>query len=342
MLKIIGLTGTNGKTTISYLLEAILRKAGYKVAVNGTLTGRMTTPSPWDLQGLISKLRQKKYDYLVMEVSSHGIHQDRIKGIHFLAKLLTNITQDHLDYHKSFWRYRRVKLNWMEQGNGIKIYPKDYRKVAIDFKAPLLGEFNRRNVQAAIAMARALGISYQVIRSALSKFRSVPGRFETINCRQPFTVVVDYAHTPDGLENVLRTARQVLKGQQQKGRLITLFGCGGDRDTGKRPKMGQLAWKYSDLIVVTSDNPRTEDPKVIIAQIIKGIPNWSLLLPWHCPEVIIETDRRKAINLAILKAKPGDFVMLAGKGHETYQIFKNKRVHFDDREEARSALRKFA
>ncbi len=338
MLKVIGLTGTNGKTTVSYLLQAVLKKAGYKVAVNGTLTGRMTTPSPWELQELIAKLRGEKYDFLIMEVSSHGIHQDRIKGIQFVAKLLTNITQDHLDYHKTFRAYRAVKMDWMKKGDTIKVYPKDYRKVRIDFKVPLLGEFNYRNFQSTIALARALGIKEAVITSALKAVKPVSGRFEPVPNKKGFTVIVDYAHTPDGLENVLATAKQMLRKQKRKGRLITLFGCGGDRDKGKRPKMGAIARNFSNVIVVTSDNPRSEEPQSIIDQILAGIRCCSLKFLFKRPKVHVEIERHLAIEKAISMARPHDVVMLAGKGHETYQIFKDKRIHFDDREEARKAL----
>ncbi|MBU0580939.1 MAG: UDP-N-acetylmuramoyl-L-alanyl-D-glutamate--2,6-diaminopimelate ligase [Candidatus Margulisbacteria bacterium] len=339
MLKVIGVTGTNGKTTITYILQTILKKAGYKVAVNGTLTGRLTTPSPWDLQKKINFLRKQNYDYLIMEASSHGIFQDRIKGIYFVAKLLTNITQDHLDYHKTWWAYRKVKLGWMKRGEGIKIYPKDYKKLKIDYPPPFLGEFNYKNFQAAIAVAKALGVKEEVIEKAIKEVKAVPGRFENINCGQKYKVIVDYAHTPDGLQNVLKTARQILK-KQKTGKLITVFGCGGDRDKGKRPKMGRISRKLSDLSIVTSDNPRSEDPQKIIKDILVGMCRKHNNGYIKLPSIQIETDRRKAINAAIKIARDNDLVLIAGKGHENYQILKNKRIHFDDREEAQKAIKK--
>ncbi len=335
-MKVIGVTGTNGKTTITWLLREILTRAGYKVGLIGTLTGKLTTPSPWELAQLFKTYRQEKMDYVVMEVSSHGIHQDRTKGIYFLVKVLTNITQDHLDYHKTIAAYRKVKLGWMERGNGIKIYPKDYLREQVDFKHNFIGEFNKRNIQATLAVTDALGIKREVVKKAFEDMPPVPGRFQSINCGQDFNVVVDYAHTPDGLLNVLQAARGVLKKQQAKGRLITLFGCGGDRDRGKRPKMGKLAYRYSDVIVVTSDNPRSENQTQIIDEILAGIkPLFGIR-----KKLIVEADRHIAVQKAIAEAGPNDLVLLAGKGHETYQIVNDQRIHFDDREEALKCLGK--
>lgn len=330
-MKVIGITGTNGKTTITWILREILQKAGYKVGLIGTLTGRLTTPSPWELAELFAKFKAEKTDYVVMEVSSHGIHQDRIKGIYFLVKLLTNITQDHLDYHKTFREYRRVKMWWMQRGQGIKIYPKDYQREKVDFPHSFIGEFNLHNIQAVLAVTKALGIEKKIIVEAFKQMPPVPGRFQCLNPKGKFKVVVDYAHTPDGLLNVLETSREILKKEKKQGRLITLFGCGGDRDKGKRPKMGRLAYKFSDIVVVTSDNPRSESQTKIIEDILVGIKPkfWT-----RKKQVIVEADRHKAIEQALAAAKPNDLVLLAGKGHETYQIIGDQRIHFDDREEA--------
>jgi UDP-N-acetylmuramoyl-L-alanyl-D-glutamate--2,6-diaminopimelate ligase len=339
MLKVIGITGTNGKTSVSYILEKILKEAGYKTAIIGTLTGRLTTPSPWELQEAIADLKKQNYDYLLMEVSSHGIHQDRIKGISFLVKLLTNITQDHLNYHKTWRAYRQVKLGWMKKGDNIKIYPKDYKNIHLPEKLPLLGLFNYHNFQAAAAVARSLGLFEETILRGIGKVEPIPGRFENIEEGQNFKVVVDYAHTPDGLKNVLKTCHHILKEQKEKGRLITLFGCGGDRDTGKRPKMGCLARSWSDTIIVTSDNPRNEDPHKIIKEILAGFNGFCWRELFKKDQVVhVEEDRRKAIKLAIGSAKENDIVLLAGKGHENYQIVKETRLHLDDREEARKVL----
>lgn len=328
-MKFIGITGTNGKTTITYLLSTILNEAGYKTFVSGTLNNRLTTPSPWDLQNLIAKARKQKSDFFIMEVSSHGIHQDRIKGILFYAKLLTNITQDHLDYHKTFRAYKKVKMDWMKKGPGIKIYPRDYQKAVLPKgPVPLLGDFNELNLKGAVSLCRALGVDEKVIARAMKKIKPVPGRFENIPNKKNFKVIVDYAHTPDGLKNVLSTCTRLRNGSG--GKLITVFGCGGDRDRGKRPKMAAVVEKLSDYFIVTSDNPRTEKPAQIFEDIQKGIRGKK--------EYEVIEDRRHAIEKAIRTAKSHDIVLLAGKGHETYQIIGKKRIHFDDREEARKAL----
>jgi UDP-N-acetylmuramoyl-L-alanyl-D-glutamate--2,6-diaminopimelate ligase len=338
-MKVIGITGSNGKTTITHVLEEVLTKAGFKVGVIGTLTGRLTTPSPWELAEIFEDFRQKKMDYVVMEVSSHGIHQDRIKGIFYHVKLLTNITQDHLDYHKTIREYRKVKLGWMKKGDCIKIYPKDYKKEKIDFEHPYQGKFNENNIKSALAILKSLNFTEESkLKKIFKNLSYVPGRFQLINKGQPFKVIVDYAHTPDGLLNVLKTSRDILKKDKRKGakgKLITVFGAGGDRDVGKRPIMGKVANKYSEVVIVTSDNPRSEDPHKIIKDIIEGV-NCCF---WHKKrDVIIEPDRRIAIEKAIKLAEAHDIVMIAGKGHETYQIIGENRDHFDDREEVARVL----
>jgi UDP-N-acetylmuramoyl-L-alanyl-D-glutamate--2,6-diaminopimelate ligase len=337
-MKVIGITGTNGKTTTTRVVRDILTMAGYKVGEIGTLTGRLTTPSPWELDAIFEKFRKQKKDFVVMEVSSHGIHQDRIKGIYYHVKLLTNITQDHLDYHKTFRAYKKVKLSWMQRGTGIKIYPKDWQREVIDFPHPYIGHFNENNLKCAYAILKALNcIPEQKLKKLFAKLAPVPGRFEAVKVGQPFKVVVDYAHTPDGLINVIETARRVLKIEKRNGRLITLFGCGGDRDKGKRPKMGKIAFDNSAITIVTSDNPRTEKPETIIQEVLVGI---NPALWQRKKQVIIEADRRSAIKKALSSAQPNDLVLLAGKGHETYQVVGTKRIHFDDREEARNLLLK--
>ena len=272
-----------------------------------------------------------------MEVSSHGIHQDRIKGIFYHVKLLTNITQDHLDYHKKFSEYKKVKLGWMARGHGIKIYPHDWQKARLNFEHPYIGHFNDNNIKSAYAILQALNcVPEEKLKKLFKELSAVPGRYQPILCGQPFKVIVDYAHTPDGLENVLDTSRKLLRKEHRHGRLITVFGCGGDRDTGKRPIMGHLAFTQSAITIVTSDNPRTENPETILQEVVAGIqPKFYQ----KKKQVIIEIDRHKAIRKAIELAQPNDLVLLAGKGHETYQILCQERVHFDDREEAISALR---
>lgn len=336
-MKIIGITGTNGKTTTTWFLREILEKAGYKVGMIGTLTGRLTTPSPWELTELFNKFKAEKKDYVVMEVSSHGIHQDRIKGLFFHVKLLTNITRDHLDYHKTFAAYKKVKLDWLRRGEGIKIYPADFKKQKIDFNHDFVGGFNEKNIKAALAVVDALGIDRHKAITALKHVPQVPGRFENIKCGQPFKVIVDYAHTPDGLENIMAVARELKRKSRnkKKNKIVTVFGCGGDRDKGKRPVMGGVVFKYSDISIVTSDNPRTENADQIIKDIMVGIKPcfWQ-----KSKQVLIEKDRARAIKKAVSLSGAGDVVILAGKGHETYQIIGEKRIHFDDREEARKAL----
>jgi UDP-N-acetylmuramoyl-L-alanyl-D-glutamate--2,6-diaminopimelate ligase len=335
-MKVIGITGTNGKTTITHIVCEILTNAGFTVGKIGTLTGRLTTPSPWELSELFEQFRTQKTDYVIMEVSSHGIHQDRIKGIFYHVKLLTNITQDHLDYHKTLSEYKKVKLGWMARGHGIKLYPRDWQKVKLDFEHPYVGHFNDNNIKCAYAILQALHcLPEQKLKDSFKNLSQVPGRYQPIMCNQPFKVIVDYAHTPDGLQNVIATSLKLLKKEHKGGRLITVFGCGGDRDKGKRPIMGCLAFNHSTITIITSDNPRTENPDEIIKEVLVGIKPRFLQKK---KEVIVEPDRHLAIQRAIELARPNDLVLLAGKGHETYQIVKGERIHFDDREEATAAL----
>ena len=327
-LVVIGVTGTNGKTTVTNLINQALNSQGYKSYVLGTINSPLTTPESWDVQALMAEHLANGGTHFVMEVSSHGIAQHRILGIDFAVKLLTNITQDHLDFHKTFENYQNTKLNFMEEGHGIKLYPEDYKKSVIDFPTSLLGDFNQDNLKAAKAVLTQLGFSDQDIIFSLSNAEAPPGRFEKVDKGQPFLVIVDYAHTPDGLENVCCTAKEIA--QKQGVKLLLLFGCGGDRDRGKRPKMAAVALKYADYFIVTDDNPRTEDPEQIFNDILAGLANQTNYCAIH--------DRAVAIKTIIEKAAACDVVLITGKGHETYQIFKDKRIHFDDREQVRLVL----
>jgi UDP-N-acetylmuramoyl-L-alanyl-D-glutamate--2,6-diaminopimelate ligase len=335
-MKIIGITGTNGKTTTTHIVCAVLQKAGYRAAKIGTITNRLTTPSPWELAEIFEQERHRGTEYLVMEVSSHGIHQDRIKGVFFHIKALTNVTLDHLDYHKTFRAYKKVKYGWLKRGLGIKIYPRDWQKEKLDFAQHYIGKFNEHNVQTALAILRVLNIlPEERLKKLFAGLLPVPGRFEVIH-KKPY-IIVDYAHTPDGLENLLNAVADLRQKQKSSGRIITVFGCGGDRDKGKRPKMGRLALRKSDICLVTSDNPRTENPNAIIQDILTGMKKNIFT---RRKKIIVQADRRQAIQQAIRLAQADDFVVLAGKGHETYQVLGQKKHHFDDHEEAKKALKK--
>ena len=317
-------------------------------------------------------------EYAVMEVSSHALDQDRVAGCEFDTAVFTNLTQDHLDYHKTMENYRQAKaklfaglaagtkpgktavVNIDDEAGAfmlehttaerityaIKAEKADLRAVEVRLHASgadfavqggfgriklqlaITGLFNVYNVLGAVGAALAEEIPLGVIAKALTAFRGVPGRFELIDCGQPFAVVVDYAHTPDGLENILRTAREITPHH-----IITVFGCGGDRDRTKRPIMGRIAAELSDAVIATSDNPRSEDPTSILAEVMTGVRE---KIGNKAVEAI--PDRRQAIFVAIAMAQPGDTVIIAGKGHEDYQILKDKTIHFDDREVARAAL----
>ena len=386
-MRVIGITGTNGKTTTSYLIRAILRSAGFRVGLIGTIQIMMeeevfpihnTTPDVADLQKILDQMREKNMDYVIMEVSSHALDQNRVAGIEFDTVVFTNLTQDHLDYHKTLENYRLAKSKLFDlvgrkgskrDKNAISnlddesgqfmldhatcnklsysinhetdIRAKDIHVTAsgasfkisfgdseIDFNLQLTGIFNVYNAMAAATAALAEHIDPWIIKRSLEKFSSVPGRFELIDAGQKFSVIVDYAHTPDGVANVLRTARQIAR-----KKLITVFGCGGDRDKTKRPIMGKLAANLSDVVIVTSDNPRTEDPKKILEDIKIGVESAIENKP-H--EYIIS--RREAIFHAIDIAENDDIVVLLGKGHETYQILNDRTIHFDDREVATEAI----
>ncbi|NBV82682.1 UDP-N-acetylmuramoyl-L-alanyl-D-glutamate--2,6-diaminopimelate ligase [bacterium] len=326
-LTVVGVTGTNGKTTVTHLVAQGLAAAGHSPAVLGTLNAELTTPESIEVARRMRAHLDAGGTHFVMEVSSHAIDQHRIHGIQFAVKLLTNITQDHLDYHTTFEAYQATKLTFMA-GPGASIYPDDFKSIRLDFDVPLPGRFNYQNIQAAVAVLTELGIDSDTIRGAMLRAKAPAGRFEPIRGGQSFEVIVDYAHTPDGLENVAVEAK--LMAQRSGGQLMVVFGCGGDRDRTKRPKMGRVAEQYADRIVVTSDNPRSEDPAAIIDEICEGLVarDRAIVLP----------DRRDAIRWAIAHADANDVVLVAGKGHETYQIIKGETHHFDDREECRLAI----
>nr|WP_244269694.1 UDP-N-acetylmuramoyl-L-alanyl-D-glutamate--2,6-diaminopimelate ligase [Caldanaerovirga acetigignens] len=376
-LKIVGVTGTNGKTTTTYLIKAILDEAGLPSGVIGTvglcikdkvLPSERTTPESLDLNRIFVEMLDEGVEYVSMEVSSHSLKLHRVDDIRFEVGVFTNLTQDHLDFHESFDDYysSKKKLFYLSKRAAINIDDPNGRRMcgeldiptltyAIEGKADLKaedvridsngvtfklnfygkqknivykvpGKFSVYNSLAAISACLFLGIDLDTMAKALEKVRGVPGRFEPVDEGQDFTVIVDYAHTPDGLENVLMTIKSFVK-----GKIITVFGAGGDRDRSKRPLMGRVVSEYSDYFIITSDNPRSEDPEAIINDIEKGLDKNSKY------EKIV--DRRAAIKRAIEMASRGDVVLIAGKGHENYQIIKDEVIPFDDREVAREFLK---
>lgn len=377
-LSVVGVTGTNGKTTTTYLIESVLRAAGHTTGLIGTVETRIadrkapagrTTPESLDLQRLFAEMLDEGVTAAAMEVSSHAIDLKRVEDVEFACAAFTNLSQDHLDYHRSMEEYFAVKrrlFSSLSKGpavvnvddpagatlavdskaewtvgfaEGAKLRAVDveleprqtrFRLVesgsAIDVRIPLAGNFNVSNALVAAGCGRALGIDLATVARGLEAAEQVPGRLERIDCESGFAVFVDYAHTPAGLEQAIGAVRAVTK-----GRVITVFGCGGDRDPEKRPLMGAAASELSDVVVVTTDNPRTEDPVGIILQIEDGMRAFETRYE-------VEVDRRRAIERAIEEAAPGDTVLIAGKGHEDYQIFADRTVHFDDREVAREAL----
>ena len=393
-LRMIGVTGTNGKTTVTYLCKAILESVGRKVGLLGTVAYQIgsdtipathTTPGAVEFQRLLAQMVKAGLDTAVMEVSSHALALDRTSGCEFDVAVFTNLTQDHLDFHGTFDEYFRSKQRLFTeltartsrsgstraivniddpkgrelcQSTGAPVWtyslsaPSDIRAEqvqlhlegtqfnavtphgAIPIDTQLVGEHNVYNLLCAIAVALHEGVSLSAIRDGIQDIPNVPGRFERIDGGQAFTVVVDYAHTDDALDRLLTTA-QALK----VGRVLTVFGCGGDRDRGKRPKMGKVAARKSDLVFLTSDNPRTEDPLEIIREVEVGIREGRMGTT-GARGYSVEPDRALAIEAAIREAKPGDMVLIAGKGHEDYQIIGTQRHHFDDREIARAAIRK--
>jgi UDP-N-acetylmuramoyl-L-alanyl-D-glutamate--2,6-diaminopimelate ligase len=380
-----GITGTNGKTTTSYLIEAILKAAGKITGVVGTIEYRIagktrkavnTTPESLDLARLASAVADAGGTHLISEISSHALALGRVDGFFFHTAVLTNVSRDHLDFHKTMESYVAAKrllfvpkngpapkwavLNadddasaelapstptnviWYSAGQDAALRAENIRtgfdglhfdlvwndqRQAI--ASPMVGLFNVSNILAAVAVGISYSLPLDVIAQGIASCTAVPGRFERVDCGQPFLVVVDYAHTDDALRNVIATARTLAN--ESKGRVITLFGCGGDRDRTKRPLMGMAAGELSDFVVLTSDNPRSEDPLGIMNDAMVGLGKFDT------PHVA-EPDRAKAIRTALGQARAGDVVLIAGKGHETYQILKNETIHFDDRETARGVL----
>jgi len=378
-MTMVGVTGTNGKTTTTFLLESIFRAADLTAGVIGTtgmrIDGRQvpfprTTPEAPDLQRVLAEMADGGVVATAMEVSSHGLHQHRVDGIRYRVGVFTNLSQDHLDYHESMEEYfeakarlftpamidlavvngdapegrrlQRPDLPFVTFGleDGVDVRATDVRAGregiaflvgTLEVRSALHGLFNVENCLAAIAVARALGIADEVAAQGIASVTGVPGRVEAVEAGQDFLVMVDYAHTPDGVENVLRAARPLAT-----ERLIVVLGCGGDRDRAKRPLMGKAATRLADLTVITSDNPRSEDPLAIVAEIELGAKEGG-------GAYTVEPDRRAAIRLAVSQARSGDVVVIAGKGHETYQELATGTIEFDDRqvaaEEIRASLR---
>jgi len=388
-LKITGVTGTNGKTTTTFLIESILSFCGRKSALIGTIEYHVagktlpaphTTPESLELNQIFAEALAAGAADVVMEVSSHALEQGRVYGIPYEVAVFTNLTRDHLDYHKDMESYFAAK-RMLFHGSGARpprvavinhddeygsalmsvsrkaseqvisygISNGDFHAEALDIqpqgtrfdlvtaqertsiRSSLIGRINVYNILAAAAACRARGCSLEQISQAISQFQQVPGRFERVDCGQPFTVVVDYAHTDDALRNLTSIAREFATRAGAHGRVITVFGCGGDRDRAKRPLMGAAAGKGSDFVVLTSDNPRSEDPLRIIHDALPGLQNSGT-------RYSAEPDRRKAIVLALGEATSGDVVLIAGKGHEKYQITREGACPFDDVKVAREAL----
>jgi len=387
-MTVVAITGTNGKTTTSYLVEALLRARGLRTGVLGTIRyvggttamdASQTTPDALQLLALLARMRDDGVRGVAMEVSSHALAQARADALAFDVAVFTNLTQDHLDFHGTFEEYRRAKRRLFELlGRSPK--PRRVAVVSADDPAgramveglplevirfgvgetadvralehassldgirmtvatpagrllltsPLIGEHNVMNLLGAIGVGLALELAPEAIAAALSEVGTVPGRFEQVKAGQPFLVVVDYAHTPDALERVLTTARKLTR-----GRLGVVFGCGGDRDRGKRPIMGGIAARLCDQLWVTSDNPRSERPEAIIGEILAGVRETGA----PAGRYVTEPDRRSAIRAALAWGRGGDTVVIAGKGHETYQIVGSDVLPFDDREVARQVLR---
>jgi UDP-N-acetylmuramoyl-L-alanyl-D-glutamate--2,6-diaminopimelate ligase len=400
-IPVVGITGTNGKTTTTYLIEGIMERGGFPPAVLGTISYRFgetdipapnTTPESVDLQRTLRELVDGGARGVVMEVSSHSLEQRRADGCHFDVAVFSNLTRDHLDYHKDMESYFESKLRLftdlltpttgkpvrhavvnVDDPHGPKIVERaaapvltysvsgkaDISVAEIDFSvhgircrlmtprgelslvSDLLGRFNLYNILSAVGAGLALGLSDEAIRAGIEGHKKVPGRLERVANDKGITVLVDYAHTGDALENVLSTVSEL-----KTNRIITVFGCGGDRDKGKRPVMGEIAARYSDLAIITSDNPRTEDPQAILDDVRAGV--LPLALKEYAAGELAQgfgekgfaaiESRREAVRAAILAARPGDIVLLAGKGHEDYQIVGTEKFHFDDREEAAAAL----
>ena len=413
-LKLVGVTGTNGKTTVTYLIESMLKAAALEPAVFGTISYRYqdrsvpshhTTPESLDLQRMLAEMAAAGVKSVAMEVSSHALAQERVRGLDFDAAVFTNLSRDHLDYHSDMDEYfaaksrlftdylsaspksdkaaviygedpRGATLTAMARAHGLEIWTYgegqawdvhpvkverdvaglrgriDAKSRAIEFDSPLIGSANLQNILGATAAGMALGLDADSVARGINRLEVVPGRVEKVDNPRGITILVDYAHTPDALEKVLTAVRPLTQ-----GKLITVFGCGGDRDRGKRPVMGEITARLSDLVVVTSDNPRSEEPAAILREIEAGVEKTGMKklsvsgfdsrVPGQetqdaRPEAergyCMEVDRRAAIRTALTWARPGDLVLIAGKGHEDYQILGTEKIHFDDREVAREVL----
>ena len=346
-LKLVGVTGTNGKTTIATLLYNMFREFGYRCGLLSTvcnyIDGRAipadhTTPDPIELNELLGEMVKAGCEYAFMECSSHAIHQKRIGGLKFAGGIFTNLTRDHLDYHKTFENYRNSKKAFFATVNTYSIRQMaDFRGRIIEMHfagmyldidghevgVRFIGKFNVSNLLAVYGAARMLGKDPEEILVVLSTLHSVNGRLEPIHSPEGYTAIVDYAHTPDALANVLSTINEVVNG---KGKVITVCGAGGNRDHGKRPLMAQEAVKQSDKVIITSDNPRFEDPQAIIDDMVAGLDKEQM------KKVITIVDRKEAIKTACMMAQKGDAILVAGKGHEDYQEIKGVKHHFDDHE----------
>jgi UDP-N-acetylmuramoyl-L-alanyl-D-glutamate--2,6-diaminopimelate ligase len=379
-----GITGTNGKTTTSYIVDAILREAGRVTGLIGTIEYRLagqprpapnTTPESLDIVRFAAELEQRGGTHLTLETSSHALALGRVHGLRFHTAVFTNLTRDHLDFHQTMEEYAAAKrllfvppegppprwavlnlddpwtVSMLPAGGRTLLYGLSpdarlraenvvsgfgglrfdlvYEGARQPVESALVGRVNVLNILAAAGVGLSYGLDLASIARGIATCRAVPGRFERIDCGQPFLVAVDYAHTDDALRNLIQVARELAQ-----GRVITLFGCGGDRDRTKRPLMGMAAAELSDFVVLTSDNPRSEDPLSIMNDAMVGLRRFDT------PHAA-EPDREKAIRRAIEEARPGDVVLLAGKGHETYQVLKDRTIEFDDRETAREVLRSF-
>ncbi len=376
-LKLLGVTGTNGKTSVTYMMKKILEKAGYKVGLIGTIQNMIgdeiiaahnTTPNAYELNSLFALMKAKGCTYVIMEVSSHALDQSRVYRLTFEAAMFTNLTQDHLDYHITMENYLAAKKKLFRMCKTAVINSDDpysaelikgldckistysmgdtstysakgvnYRPASVEYEfvsdseighisVNTGGKFTVYNSLCAAACAAEIGIPLVTVASALKELHGVKGRAEVVPTGRDFTVIIDYAHTPDGLKNILSTFREC-----KKNRLIAVFGCGGDRDKTKRPIMGNIAAHFSDYAIVTSDNPRTEDPSAIIEDILEGMKGAVI------PVKVIE-NRIEAIKFAVSIAKKDDIIVLAGKGHETYQILNTGTIHLDEREVVAEAL----
>ena len=391
-LRMVGVTGTNGKTTVAHVSQAILERGGYRTGLMGTVgyhvgpeyqAASHTTPGAIPLQAFLHRMVDAGMDTAVLEVSSHALALDRVEGCEFDTVVFTNLTQDHLDFHETMESYYHAKLRlfqefvvsasktgpkraiiniddaWgvrLQAETPVPVWTYSLRRRAdiyatnvtlsmdetrftvhtprgsSDIHSALVGEHNVSNLLASIGVGLAQGMSLDDVRQGILGFRTVPGRFERVEAGQDFSVIVDYAHTEDALAQLLAAARQL---RRERERIITVFGCGGDRDPGKRPNMGRVAAQRSDVVFLTSDNPRTEDPGAILRDIEQGVLGLSAS-ERGASSVI--PDRRAAIRAALLEARPGDVVLIAGKGHEDYQIIGNTRHRFDDRVVARELL----